>query len=159
MGADGRTSATTQGPLPDNAGGANAAPTAPESNAGPAAASATYNRIPNACPRWSAGRWQPIPTGNSQRAEVILLRWTFRDFACHEAFWLEALLKCRCPCCAIPVCDHHRWRTFVFDLAMAIVQKKRPLETEGPKRSRSYHAMFDVPRRRARCLRSPERTI
>jgi hypothetical protein len=41
LGEDGRTSATTEGPLPDNAGEANAVPTEHESNAGPAAASAT----------------------------------------------------------------------------------------------------------------------
>jgi hypothetical protein len=40
LGEGGRTSATTQGPLPDNAGEANAVPTEHESNAGPAAASA-----------------------------------------------------------------------------------------------------------------------
>ena len=42
MGEDGRTSATTEGPLPDNAGEANAVPTEHESNAGPAAASAAH---------------------------------------------------------------------------------------------------------------------
>jgi hypothetical protein len=48
LGEDGRTSATTQGPLPDNAGEANAVPTEHESNAGPAAASATNqeNAVP-----------------------------------------------------------------------------------------------------------------
>jgi hypothetical protein len=45
LGKDGRTYATTQGPLPDNAGKTNAVH---ESNAGPAAASATYqeNAVP-----------------------------------------------------------------------------------------------------------------
>ena len=46
MGEDGRTSATTQGPLPDNAGEANAVPTEHESNAGPAAASAAHQESP-----------------------------------------------------------------------------------------------------------------
>jgi hypothetical protein len=48
LGEDGRTGATTQRPLPHNAGEANAVPTEHESNASPAAASATNqeNAVP-----------------------------------------------------------------------------------------------------------------
>ena len=48
MGENGRTRATAQGPLPDNAGGPNAVPTAHDSNAGPPVAPVTNqeNAVP-----------------------------------------------------------------------------------------------------------------